>query len=260
LTPGILEPSSPTKLEKNPYYKHLTFMPISYNLTKNKKKGQPYQIKRTSILVSVHPEMVDFRQKLDGEMFEPLRDIPFFKNFTVNQELHTGMNNCYNILPSQMRDLRGRLITIRPYEDSDYRDLKEMYDNFQPKGLEAGLPPLNRKTRHEWIDQMVSSFYNVLAFHRGSVIGHATLDIPQKDASPEYLIFIRQGFRYSGIGTIISEIMKEVARDTGCKKVWLIVRTGNAIAVRTFKKVGFKFTGEIDIQREMELIIKRSEQ
>jgi hypothetical protein len=28
-------------------------------------------------------------QELDGEIFELLRDIPFFRNFTVNQELHT---------------------------------------------------------------------------------------------------------------------------------------------------------------------------
>ena len=32
---------------------------------------------------------VDFEQELDGEIFELLRDIPFFRNFTVNQELHT---------------------------------------------------------------------------------------------------------------------------------------------------------------------------
>jgi hypothetical protein len=32
---------------------------------------------------------VDFEQELDGEIFEPLKDISYFKNFTVNQELHT---------------------------------------------------------------------------------------------------------------------------------------------------------------------------
>lgn len=32
---------------------------------------------------------VDFEQELDGEIFKPLRDISYFKNFTVNRELHT---------------------------------------------------------------------------------------------------------------------------------------------------------------------------
>jgi RimJ/RimL family protein N-acetyltransferase len=157
-----------------------------------------------------------------------------------------------------MKDTRGRVIKIRAYEDSDYKDLKEMYNNFEPKGLEAGLPPPDHKTRHEWIDQMVSSFLNILALHRGRVIGHAALDIPDVHACPEYLIFIEKGFRCCGIGTRLSEIMKDVARDTGCKKVWVTVRTANTIAIRVFKKVGFEFVGHIDIQREMEMIIRRS--
>ena len=161
------------------------------------------------------------------------------------------------LLPSQMRDGQGRLIKIRFYEDSDYKDLKAMYDSFEPKGLEAGLPPIDKKIRHEWVDKMISSLFNVLALHRGRVIGHAALELSDVNACPEFLIFIKQGFCYCGIGTRLSEIMKGVARDTGSKKVWLTVRTGNAIAVKVFKKVGFDFVGGIDIQREMELIIKK---
>ena len=32
---------------------------------------------------------VDLEQELEGEIFEPLRDISYFKDFAVNQELHT---------------------------------------------------------------------------------------------------------------------------------------------------------------------------
>jgi len=32
---------------------------------------------------------VDFENELDGEIFAPLKDISYFKNFTVNHELHT---------------------------------------------------------------------------------------------------------------------------------------------------------------------------
>ena len=31
----------------------------------------------------------DLEQELEGEIFEPLKDISYFKNFTVDQELHT---------------------------------------------------------------------------------------------------------------------------------------------------------------------------
>jgi RimJ/RimL family protein N-acetyltransferase len=168
------------------------------------------------------------------------------------------MKSQYKIAPSQIKDIKGRLIKIRAYEDSDYKGLKEMYDSFEEKGLEAGLPPVDKKIRHAWIDQMVSSLLNILALHRNRIIGHATLDIQGMAGDPEYLIFIKQGFRYCGIGTRLSEIIRDVARETGFKKVWLTVRTGNAIAIRVFKKVGFTFIGEIDIQREMELIIRRT--
>ena len=76
--------------------------------------------------------------------------------------------------------------------DSDYEDLKKMYEGFDPKGLEAGLPPANERIRHQWIDQMVSSFFNIVAIHQGRVIGHAALDVIEKGCSREYLIFLKQ--------------------------------------------------------------------
>ena len=32
---------------------------------------------------------IDLEQELDGEIFLPLKNISYFKNFSVNQELHT---------------------------------------------------------------------------------------------------------------------------------------------------------------------------
>jgi len=32
---------------------------------------------------------VGFEQELEGEIFAPLKDVSYFKNFTVDQELHT---------------------------------------------------------------------------------------------------------------------------------------------------------------------------
>jgi len=168
------------------------------------------------------------------------------------------MENCTNILPYQLKDSKGRIIRFQAYMDSDYEDLKKMYEGFDPKGLEAGLPPANERIRHQWIDQMVSSFFNIVAIHQGRVIGHAALDVIEKGCSREYLIFLKQGYRRCGIGTKLSEIARQAAKNMGCKKVWLSVRTSNAIAIRVFKKVGFNFVGKIDIQRDMELKIKNT--
>lgn len=32
---------------------------------------------------------IDLESELTGEIFEPLKDIPFFKKFSVNHEIHT---------------------------------------------------------------------------------------------------------------------------------------------------------------------------
>ncbi|MCP4683238.1 MAG: GNAT family N-acetyltransferase [Desulfobacterales bacterium] len=166
------------------------------------------------------------------------------------------MEDCSNIFPYQFKDIQGRIIKINVYSDTDYKGLREMYDTFEPKGLEAGLPPANDKTRYEWIDKVVSSFFNIIVTHKGSIIGHAALETADKNGIQEYLIFLKQGYRHCCIGTHLSEIAKQVAKNMKCKKIWLSVRTGNAIAIRLFKKVGFNFVGKIDIQREMELKIK----
>lgn len=165
------------------------------------------------------------------------------------------MENCSNIIPSETKDSVGRIIKFRAYEASDFKGLKDMYDGFEPKAVEAGLPPANEKTRQKWIALMVSSFFNIVATHKGRIIGHAALDRLVNKGSPEYLVFIKKEFRHCGTGTKISNIAKKLAKNAGCRKVWLNVRTGNAIAIRAFKKVGFEFVGKIDIQREMELKI-----
>ncbi len=157
----------------------------------------------------------------------------------------------------EAKDKKGRVILIRPYAKSDYQALSEMYEKFEPKGLEAGLPPQDTKVRRQWLDSVINTFFNIVAVHRGQIIGHAALDLKTNNICPEYLIFISKPYRYAGIGTRLCEAVKEIAGDKGCRKLWLTVRTGNTIAIRLFKKVGFKFVGDMDIQREMELPLEQ---
>jgi len=164
----------------------------------------------------------------------------------------------YKRLPTQIDDRRGRLIEIRAYEISDFENLKEMYDSFEPMGLESGLPPHDDQTRLRWLNYVVSDLFNVLALYEGRVIGHSALDLSCTPSCPEYLIFIRKGFRNCGIGTALSKLMRKVAEEAGCEKVVVNVRTANTCAIRVFKKVGFIFTGGIEAERNMELDLRRT--
>jgi RimJ/RimL family protein N-acetyltransferase len=159
-------------------------------------------------------------------------------------------------LPTQTRDRQGRLIHVRVYEDRDFEGLREMYDTFEPKGLESGLPPPDDIVRLKWLNYVTSDLFNVLAIHKGQPIGHIALDLSCTPSCPEYMIFIRKGFRNCGIGTTLSVVMKAVAEESGCEKVVVTVRAANTRAIRVFKKVGFVFSGGIERDRDMELHLR----
>ena len=156
-------------------------------------------------------------------------------------------------LPRRIKDKRGRIVQIRPYDPVDFDSLREMYDSFEPKGVECGLPPRDDKMRLDWVKHVVSQLFNVLAVYRRRIIGHGALDLSGTPLCPEYLIFVRKAFRDIGIGTAISEEMKAVAKEAKCEKVMLMVRTANSRAVRVFRKVGFEFCDGIDACRKMGL-------
>ena len=159
-------------------------------------------------------------------------------------------------LPTQIRDKRGRLIQVRAYEAADFQGLKDMYDAFEPKGIESGLPPSDDQVRLKWLGYVISDFHNILAVYKDRPVGHIALDLSCTPSCPEYLIFIHQEFRDCGIGTGLSTVMKAVAKEAGCEKVVLTVRTANTCAIRVFEKVGFVFCGAIERERDMELRLK----
>jgi GNAT superfamily N-acetyltransferase len=163
----------------------------------------------------------------------------------------------FTCLPTQIKDKRGRLIHIRAYQPEDFKALKEMYETFEPKGLECGLPPIDKRVRSKWLQHLASELFNVLATHKSRVVGHSALDLSCSPLCPEYLIFVQKGFRDLGIGTALSEVMRKVGEEAGCDKVALTVRTANSRAVRVFQKVGFGFCTEMGPCRDMELPLKR---
>jgi GNAT superfamily N-acetyltransferase len=167
-------------------------------------------------------------------------------------------NQDFKGLPAEFEDRLGRRIRIRAYEKGDYRAFKGMYDSFEPKAIECGLPPTDRQTRTKWIRHMASIFLNVLAFYRGRVVGHSALDLACPTGCPEFLLFIREGFRDCGIGSFMLAVMKEIAEESGSERIILTVRAANAQAIRAFRKIGFVSCGGDEAQKDMELCFTKS--
>jgi GNAT superfamily N-acetyltransferase len=134
---------------------------------------------------------------------------------------------------------KGHLVTIIPYEERYFTSLILMYDTYDPLGSVQGLPPLDKDQRHQWVQDIISRGTNLLAIHRDSVIGHASLfSMPVNWA--EYFIFIHQDFQRQGIGTAITLYVIDWARQENLSTIWLTVERKNHVAISLYHKVGFK--------------------
>ncbi len=166
-----------------------------------------------------------------------------------HERIITSLKKMY--LPRTVKDRSGRKILIKIYQPEDCANLLLMYHVFEPKGIAMGVPPLDEEVRIKWIDSILESFFNILAIHEERVIGHASFSLQPPSASPEYSIFLHQDYRRQGIGTHLTRTIRRICREMGCDRLWVAVPCHNVQAINFFKKLGFKFTGPIDSERQM---------
>lgn len=138
-------------------------------------------------------------------------------------------------------DKNGSPFEVRAYGAEDYSFLQDMYNAFSPKAKFQGMPPMKGETRLAWIEKLLDSGENLLAWREDKVIGHVVV-IPDSGAEDaEFLIFIHQNDRNIGVGTQLARTVLEKAKNMGLKKIWLMVGTYNYAAIRLYKKCGFDF-------------------
>ena len=156
------------------------------------------------------------------------------------------------IFPNQsIEDKLGRTIFLRPFEEGDFTALFKMYDEFEPKGKAMGLPPGQGENRHRWITGIVEEWFNIIALLEDRIIGHAALDRPVSGKSREFMIFVHQDYQNRGIGQAMTLSMLDAAKVLDCEKVWVVVENLNRIAITVFRKAGFYFASEPDVERLM---------
>ena len=158
-----------------------------------------------------------------------------------------------------VKDKRGSPFVIRLYQDDekDYPPIKELYRKFEPKELSQGLPPRLEHKREEWLGYVVNEGINLLAIMEGKVVGHAALfEMEREEKSCEYLIFIHQDYQNRGIGTALTQLMRELVHELGYSQIWLTVEARNFKAIHVYEKVGFCFVGPRDIECVMMLALQ----
>ena len=152
-------------------------------------------------------------------------------------------------------DKSGRPFEIGTAGMEDFPSLLEMYRMFSPKPAAQGLPPENPETCYRWARKLFETGQNFLAWRGNGVIGHAVLVPDASGKSGEFVIFIDQRQRNLGIGTELSRFTLERSAQVGLQSVWLTVNVLNIIAVKLYKKVGFRYCDMEDYERTMKITL-----
>lgn len=150
-------------------------------------------------------------------------------------------------------DKLGSPFDVRYCTHLQLATLTKMYDEFSPKAVSQGLPPSDDATRRAWVEKLLTSAENYVAWLEGRVIGHCAMvpDLARRDA--EYIIFVDQPYRNRGIGTELTAMAVARVRELGLSVVWLTVEAFNFRALRLYRRVGFQFVDEGERERTMVL-------
>ena len=139
--------------------------------------------------------------------------------------------------PSTLLDDEGREIEIRPYRETDFEGLVEMYDTFDPEQRAQGTPPIRPESIRSWIDRLLEG-ENVVAVHDGRPVGHVSF-VPDGTDRHELAIFVHQSYQHAGIGTGLMATGLGHAREQGITYVWLTVESWKRGIQRFYSRAGF---------------------
>ncbi len=122
--------------------------------------------------------------------------------------------------------------------------------DFTLRPLQAGDRHWVRKfTTEEWRTDFIVAhgevFYpaelpGFVALEQGRRIGLVTYTITEKGCE---IVTINSVVKRAGVGTALLEAVKSVARERGCKRLWLITTNDNLDALRFYQRRGFQLVG-----------------
>jgi RimJ/RimL family protein N-acetyltransferase len=157
--------------------------------------------------------------------------------------------------PTEIRTRKGRKLEVRAYSPEDFGALVEMYASFEPKRVAQGLPPPDVSRISQWLAQLKSKSYSLLAIDAKKIVAHTIL-CPISQTEVEFTIFVLQGYREEGLGTGISQLTLAWAAEVGFSKVLLTTEFTNYRAIGLFRKLGFSTTSSYGDECEMKVELR----
>jgi RimJ/RimL family protein N-acetyltransferase len=150
-------------------------------------------------------------------------------------------------------DEEGARWTVRPGTPEDLAPLAEMYEGFGTANRAQGLPPVTRDRRAAWIESMLTDGCNVVAERDGEPFGHA-MYTPTDAERPELAVFVHPTMQGRGVGTELCRHVIANAAAAGREGIELHVESGNRVARRVYRSVGFELAERrCDLRMEIDL-------
>lgn len=107
--------------------------------------------------------------------------------------------------------------------------------------------------RTEWAERFLASdgHHLFLAYDEESVVGFVSgIETMHPDKGTELLLYelaVAEPYRRRGIGRALIRRLDALARERGCYGMWVLIDTGNDVALATYRSAGGKDDGSCTV-------------
>jgi L-amino acid N-acyltransferase YncA len=141
----------------------------------------------------------------------------------------------------------GREVAISPLTTEDNEKIYDMFASMSEEALKWSMAPYTRERIERWM-RNIENLIILGAEHDRRLIGYAQVhksSHPRRTGMAELAIYLHQDYHGAGLGTAITRILLQEAREQGVHKVNLGTVDENEAAIRLFTKLGFEEEGRM---------------
>jgi putative acetyltransferase len=141
----------------------------------------------------------------------------------------------------------GRQVGLRPAVADDKERLLTMFSTMSESALKWGMPPYTRERIDRWFASP-QDMIGLAAVDGDRIVGWCSIykqPHPRRKGIGDLGIYLHQDFHGAGLGTAMTMQVLALAEEQGMHRISLEVVEDNKIAVRLYRKAGFRVDGKL---------------
>ncbi len=141
----------------------------------------------------------------------------------------------------------GREVTLRLLTPDDRNQLLNLFSIMSERALEWGMPPYTEERIDRWMSS-IDRLIPLIAVYHNQIVGYAAIfkhPHPRESGIGDMGIYLHQDFHNIGLGTMMSEILLDMAEEQSLHRITLHVVEDNMAAVKLYMKLGFILEGTL---------------